>query len=65
MFQKGLPPELGKSPNEKTKPVITNQYSNTLTNPLTSQLISVISPPRDQPAPIPPPRSTVTRLEDK
>ena len=65
MFQKGLPPELGKSPNEKTKPVITNQYSsNTLTNTLTS-LIPVISPPRDQPAPIPPPRSTVTRLEDK
>lgn len=64
MFQKGLPPELGKSPNKKTKPVITNQYSNTLTNTLTN-LISVISPPRDQPAPIPPPRSTVTRLEDK
>ena len=34
MFQKGLSPELGKSPNEKTKPVIT--YSNTLTNTLTS-----------------------------
>ena len=30
-----------------------------------TSLISVISPPRDQPAPIPPPRSTVTRLEDK
>ena len=65
MFQKGLPPELGKSPNEKTKPVITNQYSNTLTNTPDQPH------PRDQPAPrsarpdSASPINTVTRLEDK